>query len=151
MRVIYGQYATCVVYTYICVRVYTHDRTCGEYRRPAGECGGAVFFEPVGGQNNRGGERFLKKSIDLFIDCGIINTMGASKITERYHMTIKDIKILAKHFEVTASKRAEDCESMARESETVSGAISFEKNAEYNKGVADAWGAVVKMIEDMGE
>ena len=66
-------------------------------------------------------------------------------------MTIKDIKILAKHFEVTARKRAEDCESMARESETVSGAISHEKHAEYNRGVADAWGAVVKMVEDMGE
>ena len=66
-------------------------------------------------------------------------------------MTIKDIKMLARHFEIEATKREEDCESMAREAETVGGAISFEKSAEYYKGQASAWRMAVKMIEDMGE
>lgn len=62
-------------------------------------------------------------------------------------MTIKDIKLLAKHNEAMAKKRAGECAEMAREEEYKSGAQAFELQGEYFKGMADAWSAIAELLE----
>lgn len=63
-------------------------------------------------------------------------------------MTIKDIKMLAKHNEAMAKKRAGECAEMALEEDYKSGMQAFQLQGEYFKGVADAWGAIVELLKE---